>query len=79
MDEWTFGFESLRERASEYTPEKASEITWIPAEKIRESARPTLLTPGHTPSRSGGRPDRAQLHSGEQARLCLRALRETFQ
>src|SRR4030042_4209269 len=39
VNQWTFGFEQLKERASEYTPEKVSEITWISAEKIKESAR----------------------------------------
>jgi len=36
---WTVGFEKLKERVQEYPPEKVSEITRIPAEKIRESAR----------------------------------------
>lgn len=36
---WTIGFEKLKERVQEYPPEKVSEITHIPAEKIRESAR----------------------------------------
>ena len=39
VDKWTFGFDQLKQRASEYTPERVAEITWIPAEKIRESAR----------------------------------------
>ncbi|MFC1862886.1 molybdopterin-dependent oxidoreductase [Thermodesulfobacteriota bacterium] len=39
VSEWTFSFEELRKRASEYTPEKVAEITWVPAEQIRESAR----------------------------------------
>lgn len=39
VEKWTFGFEKLRERVKEYTPEKVSEITWIPANKIRAAAR----------------------------------------
>ncbi len=39
VEKWTFGFDKLKERAKQYTPEKAAEITWIPAEKIREAAR----------------------------------------
>ncbi len=56
---WTHGFEALRERVEEYTPEWAETITWVAAEKIRAAARlfaatkPALLEWGcaieHTP------------------------------
>jgi len=36
---WTHGFEDLRERVKEYTPQKVSDLTWIPAEKIARAAR----------------------------------------
>jgi anaerobic selenocysteine-containing dehydrogenase len=36
---WCFGFEELRKRAAEYPPERVAEITWVPKEKIIESAR----------------------------------------
>ena len=36
---WCRGFEQLRQRASEYSPEKVAEITWVPAQQIREAAR----------------------------------------
>lgn len=36
---WTYGLEQLAERVKEYPPEKAEEISWVPAEKIREAAR----------------------------------------
>jgi len=39
VDKWCYGFDKLAERAREYPPEKAAEITWVPAEKIREAAR----------------------------------------
>jgi anaerobic selenocysteine-containing dehydrogenase len=39
VEKWTFGFDKLRERAKEYTPEKVEKITWIPKEKIIEAAR----------------------------------------
>ncbi len=39
VEKWCFGFDKLKERAKQYTPEKCAEITWIPAEKIRETAR----------------------------------------
>ncbi len=38
VNKWCYGFEQLKERAKEYTPEKAAEITWVPPEKIREAA-----------------------------------------
>ncbi len=39
VDKWCHGFDKLVERAKEYPPEKVAEITWIPADKIREAAR----------------------------------------
>ena len=39
VENWTYGFEDLARVAKEYTPEKAEEITWVSAEKIREAAR----------------------------------------
>lgn len=39
VEKWTIGFDEFAERVSEYTPEKVSEITWIPAESIKAAAR----------------------------------------
>jgi anaerobic selenocysteine-containing dehydrogenase len=39
VDRWTYGFDKLKQRVQEYTPEKIAEICWVPAEKIIESAR----------------------------------------
>jgi thiosulfate reductase/polysulfide reductase chain A len=39
VDKWCYGFDKLKERASEYPPEKVAEITWIPADTIKEVAR----------------------------------------
>jgi len=75
VSKWTFGFDRLRERASEYAPERVSEITWIPAEKIREGARmyattkPGAMTWGMATDEIGFNGTRA-----EQARVCLRAI-----
>lgn len=33
------GFDELKKRASEYTPEKVSEITWVPKDKLIQAAR----------------------------------------
>ena len=39
VDNWTYGFDQLAEAAAPYTPERVSEITWVPAEKIVAAAR----------------------------------------
>ncbi len=39
VNHWTYGFDELAEHVNQYPPEKMSQVTWIPAEKIRESAR----------------------------------------
>lgn len=46
VDCWCYGFEELAERAKAYPPEKAAEITWIPAKKIREAARAIAAADG---------------------------------
>lgn len=39
VENWCYGFDELKERVQEYPPEKVADITWVPAEKIREVAR----------------------------------------
>ena len=39
VSRWCYGFEKLAERVREYPLDKVAEITWVPAEKIREAAR----------------------------------------
>jgi anaerobic selenocysteine-containing dehydrogenase len=39
VDKWTYGFDELAELVEEWTPEKTSEVTWVPAEKIVAAAR----------------------------------------
>jgi len=39
VEKWTVGFDKLKEHVQKYTPEWASEITWVPEETIIESAR----------------------------------------
>lgn len=39
VNEWCYGFDKLAAHVRSYTPEKVSEITWVPAHKIREAAR----------------------------------------
>ncbi|SPF46665.1 conserved hypothetical protein [Syntrophobacter sp. SbD1] len=53
VQEWTVGFEELKERVHPCTPEWAAEITWVSADKIRAAARmyatskPAALTWGN--------------------------------
>ena len=38
-ENYTYGFEELKDHVQEFTPEEAEKITWVPAEKIKEAAR----------------------------------------
>jgi len=52
VENWTVGFNRLRDHVSEYTPERCEEITWIPARQIEEAAvmcatiKPACIGPG---------------------------------
>jgi predicted molibdopterin-dependent oxidoreductase YjgC len=35
VNNWTTGFEELKEYVQYYTPEKVSEITWVPEERYK--------------------------------------------
>lgn len=39
VEKWTYGFEELKERVQEYTPEKVAELTWAKKEDIIAAAR----------------------------------------
>jgi anaerobic selenocysteine-containing dehydrogenase len=39
VDNWTYGFDKLRERVQEYSPKQVAEITWIPEDTIIQAAR----------------------------------------
>jgi anaerobic selenocysteine-containing dehydrogenase len=39
VDKWTTGFDKLKEHVQEYPPDRVAEITWVPVEKIRETAK----------------------------------------
>jgi anaerobic selenocysteine-containing dehydrogenase len=39
VEGWTVGFDKLKAHIQDYPPEKVEEITWVPAETIREAAR----------------------------------------
>jgi len=52
VEKWTYGFDRLAEHVKQYPPEKVAEITWIPADTIRDIARmyatnkPACITQG---------------------------------
>jgi anaerobic selenocysteine-containing dehydrogenase len=47
VENWTYGFDKLKERVQEYTPEHAAEITWLKADDIIKAARIFAMdTPG---------------------------------
>jgi anaerobic selenocysteine-containing dehydrogenase len=39
VERWTYGFDEYAAYVAEFTPEKVSDICWVPAEKIRAAAR----------------------------------------
>jgi len=39
VNKWCYGFDKLKERIEEYPVAKVADITWVPADKIREAAR----------------------------------------
>jgi thiosulfate reductase/polysulfide reductase chain A len=39
VSRWCHGFEQLVQRVQDYPPEMVADITWVPADKIREAAR----------------------------------------
>ncbi len=74
VEKWTYGFDALKKRVQQYTPEWAEPLTWIPKEKIVESARlyattkPAALLWGTCPGHNGN------ITQTEFARCCLRAI-----
>ncbi|MDD2736786.1 MAG: molybdopterin-dependent oxidoreductase [Desulfuromonadaceae bacterium] len=75
VNSWTVGFDQLRERVDEYTPEQVAEITWVPADLIRQSARmyaennPATIEWGCATDQIGVNSMRV-----EHAKICLRAI-----
>ncbi|GAI24205.1 unnamed protein product [marine sediment metagenome] len=52
VNNWTFGFDELKEQVRKYSPEVVERITWVPAESVRQFARmyatnkPAAITQG---------------------------------
>ena len=43
VEKWTVGFDKLKMHIKDYTPGKVSEITWVPADLIKQAARTYAL------------------------------------
>jgi len=39
VSKWCYGFDQLSQRIQDYPPERAAQITWVPADKIRKAAQ----------------------------------------
>jgi anaerobic selenocysteine-containing dehydrogenase len=75
---WTVGFDELAKLAADYSPERAAEITWVPAEKIRAAAR-LIATMGPTTIHAGnGLEHHTNTFQTMRAIACLRALAGTL-
>jgi len=64
VEKWCHGFDKLAERAREYPPKKAAEITWVPLDKIKEAAR---ILGENKPHYSWNGMGTEQLHNSIQA------------
>jgi anaerobic selenocysteine-containing dehydrogenase len=71
---WTYGFGDLAAHVRSYAPEKMSQITWVPAGLIRESAR--AYARFHPAAIAWGNPIEQNTHSFDTARslICLMAI-----
>lgn len=75
VNQWTYGFEKLAQRAQDYTPQKVAGITGLSIEQIISSARtyantkPAILVRGLATDQLGRNGTRV-----EQARIALRAI-----
>lgn len=69
---WTVGFDQLKERVQEYTPQRVEELTWVPAEQIVAAAR-MYATSG--PSIIPWNPATDQISNSTQALRAMTSLR----
>ncbi|MFQ5486335.1 MAG: molybdopterin-dependent oxidoreductase, partial [Desulfobacterales bacterium] len=74
VENWTYGFDDLAGHVREYTPEKMSEVTWIPADLIRDAAR--FYAQSHPAAIQWGNPIEQNIHTFDTVRalVCLMAI-----
>jgi anaerobic selenocysteine-containing dehydrogenase len=74
VENWTFGFDDLSHHIQQYSPEKMSEVTWIPPDLIREAAR--FYAHSRPAAIQWGNPIEQTVHNFDAARalVCLMAI-----
>lgn len=48
VDKWTIGFKELKEYVTQFSPQEAEKITWVPAKTIEDTARAIASAQGAT-------------------------------
>jgi anaerobic selenocysteine-containing dehydrogenase len=71
---WTYGFDELSAHVESFSPEKMSQIVWVPPNLIRESAR--AYARSHPAAIAWGNPIEQNKHAFDSARalICLMAV-----
>ncbi len=71
---WTYGFDELSAHVESFSPEKMSQIVWVPADLIRKSAR--AYARSHPAAIAWGNPIEQNIHAFDSARalICLMAI-----
>ena len=74
VENWTSGFDELADHVREYTPEKMSDATWIPANLIRDAAR--FYAQSRPAAIQWGNPIEQNMHTFDTVRalVCLMAI-----
>jgi len=74
VENWTYGFDHLADHVKKYTPEEVSEITWVPPDLIRETAR--LYAQSKPALIQWGNPIEHNIHTFDitRALICLMAI-----
>jgi len=72
--EWTHGFDELAGHVKPFTPEKISDVTWVPARLIRQAAR--SYARNHPAAIQWGNPLEQNIHTFDTVRaiICLMAV-----
>ena len=74
VEKWTYGFDDLKDHVKKYTPERVSEITWVPPDLIRDTAR--LYATSKPSVIQWGNPIEHNIHTFDitRALICLMAI-----
>jgi len=74
IEKWTHGFDELAFHVKNFTPEKMSKITWVPADLIRKGAR--LYAEAKPAALGWGNPIEQNIHSFDICRslVCMMAI-----